>query len=86
MADGEAGGDGAHAAGHGSDGLDNGLHLVKGRVARDAALGLVPVDGDVHHLNVALVGFVCAAMTCLPGAVVNGATIAAYFLTTGFSF
>ena len=37
-------------------------------------------------LNVALVGFVCAAMTCLPGAVVNGATIAAYFLTTGFSF
>ena len=37
-------------------------------------------------LNVSLVGFVCAAMTCLPGAVVNGATIAAYFLTTGFSF
>lgn len=37
-------------------------------------------------LNVGLVGFVCAAMTCLPGAVVNGATIAAYFLTTGFSF
>ena len=37
-------------------------------------------------LNVGLVGLVCAAMTCLPGAVVNGATIAAYFLTTGFSF
>lgn len=37
-------------------------------------------------LNVALVGFVCAAMTCLPGAAVNGLTIAAYFLTTGFSF
>ena len=37
-------------------------------------------------LNVSLVGFVCAAMTCLPGAAVNGATIAAYFLTTGFSF
>lgn len=37
-------------------------------------------------LNVSLVGFVCAAMACLPGAVVNGGTIAAYFLTTGFSF
>ena len=37
-------------------------------------------------LNVGLVGLVCAAMTCLPGAAVNGATIAAYFLTTGFSF
>ena len=37
-------------------------------------------------LNVSLVGFVCAAMTCLPGAAVNGLTIAAYFLTTGFSF
>ena len=37
-------------------------------------------------LNVSLVGFVCAAMACLPGAAVNGATIAAYFLTTGFSF
>lgn len=37
-------------------------------------------------LNVGLVGMVCAAMTCLPGAVVNGGTIAAYFLTTGFSF
>lgn len=37
-------------------------------------------------LNVSLVGFVCAAMTCLPGAAVNGTTIAAYFLTTGFSF
>ena len=37
-------------------------------------------------LNVGLVGLVCAAMTCLPGAVVNGTTIAAYFLTTGFSF
>ena len=37
-------------------------------------------------LNVSLVGFVCAAMTCLPGAPVNGLTIAAYFLTTGFSF
>lgn len=37
-------------------------------------------------LNVSLVGWVCAAMTCLPGAVVNGTTIAAYFLTTGFSF
>lgn len=37
-------------------------------------------------LNVALVGFVCAAMTCLPGAAVSGLTIAAYFLTTGFSF
>lgn len=37
-------------------------------------------------LNVALVGFVCAAMTCLPGAAVNGLTVAAYFLTTGFSF
>lgn len=37
-------------------------------------------------LNVSLVGFVCAAMTCLPGAAVNGGTIAAYFLTTGFSF
>ena len=37
-------------------------------------------------LNVALVGFVCAAMTCLPGAAVNGGTVAAYFLTTGFSF
>ena len=36
-------------------------------------------------LNVSLVGFVCAAMACLPGAAVNGATIAAYFLTTGFS-
>ena len=32
-------------------------------------------------LNVALVGFVCAAMTCLPGAAVNGGTVAAYFLT-----
>ena len=37
-------------------------------------------------LNVSLVGFVCAAMTCLPGAAVGGGTIAAYFLTTGFSF
>ena len=37
-------------------------------------------------LNVSLVGFVCAAMTCLPGAAVNGGTVAAYFLTTGFSF
>ncbi len=37
-------------------------------------------------LNVSLVGFVCAAMTCLPGAAVNGLTVAAYFLTTGFSF
>ncbi|MDE6880355.1 MAG: DUF1576 domain-containing protein [Oscillospiraceae bacterium] len=37
-------------------------------------------------LNVALVGFVCAAMTFLPGAAVNGGTVAAYFLTTGFSF
>lgn len=37
-------------------------------------------------LNVGLVGLVCAVMTCLPGAVVNGTTIAAYFLTTGFSF
>jgi len=37
-------------------------------------------------LNVGLVGLVCAAMTCLPGAVINGTTIAAYFLTTGFSF
>ena len=37
-------------------------------------------------LNVALVGFACAAMACLPGAAVNGLTIAAYFLTTGFSF
>lgn len=37
-------------------------------------------------LNVALVGFVCAAMTCLPGAAVSGGTVAAYFLTTGFSF
>ena len=37
-------------------------------------------------LNVGLVGLVCAIMTCLPGAVVNGGTIAAYFLTTGFSF
>ena len=37
-------------------------------------------------LNVALVGFLCAAMTCLPGAAVNGGTVAAYFLTTGFSF
>ena len=37
-------------------------------------------------LNVSLVGWVCAAMACLPGAAVNGLTIAAYFLTTGFSF
>ena len=37
-------------------------------------------------LNVSLVGWVCAALTCLPGAAVNGLTIAAYFLTTGFSF
>lgn len=37
-------------------------------------------------LNVALVGFVCAAMTFLPGAAVSGLTVAAYFLTTGFSF
>ena len=37
-------------------------------------------------LNVSLVGFVCAAMTCLPGAAVGGGTVAAYFLTTGFSF
>ena len=37
-------------------------------------------------LNVSLVGWVCAAMTCLPGAAVNGLTVAAYFLTTGFSF
>lgn len=37
-------------------------------------------------LNVGLVGLVCAVMTCLPGAAVNGGTIAAYFLTTGFSF
>ena len=37
-------------------------------------------------LNVSLVGFVCAAMTCLPGAAVSGLTVAAYFLTTGFSF
>ena len=36
-------------------------------------------------LNMSLVGWVCAAMACLPGAVVNGATIAAYFLTVGFS-
>ena len=37
-------------------------------------------------LNVALVGFACTAMAFLPGAAVNGLTIAAYFLTTGFSF
>ncbi len=37
-------------------------------------------------LNVSLVGWVCAAMTCLPGAAVSGLTVAAYFLTTGFSF
>ena len=36
-------------------------------------------------LNMSLVGWVCAAMTCLPGAAVNGLTIAAYFLTVGFS-
>jgi len=36
-------------------------------------------------LNMSLVGWVCAALTCLPGAVVNGTTIAAYFLTVGFS-
>lgn len=37
-------------------------------------------------LNVAMVGFACTAMAFLPGAAVNGLTIAAYFLTTGFSF
>ena len=36
-------------------------------------------------LNMGLVGAACTALTFLPGAVVNGATIAAWFLTVGFS-
>lgn len=36
-------------------------------------------------LNMGLVGAACTAMTFLSGAVVNGATIAAWFLTVGFS-
>ena len=37
-------------------------------------------------LNAALVGIVCCAMMFIPGAVVNGTTVAAYMLTVGFSF
>ncbi len=36
-------------------------------------------------LNMALVGAVYAALTCLPGTTVKGSTIAAWFLTVGFS-
>lgn len=36
-------------------------------------------------LNMALVGAVCVAMLYLPGAVCKGSTIAAFFLTMGFS-
>ena len=36
-------------------------------------------------LNMALVGAVCTALTCLPGAVLKGSTVAAFFLTLGFS-
>ena len=36
-------------------------------------------------LNMALVGASCTALTCLPGAAAKGSTIAAYFLTVGFS-
>jgi len=36
-------------------------------------------------LNLALVGSVCVALTFLPGAVCKGSTIAAFFLTMGFS-
>ena len=38
MADEHAGGDGAHAAGDRGDGIYNGLHLVKDRVAGNGAL------------------------------------------------
>ncbi len=37
-------------------------------------------------LNAFLVGAVCCGMMYLPGAVVGGGTVAAYFLTVGFSF
>lgn len=36
-------------------------------------------------LNMALVGAVCTALTCLHGAVLKGSTVAAFFLTLGFS-
>ena len=36
-------------------------------------------------LNMALVGAACTALACLPGAAAKGSTIAAYFLTVGFS-
>ena len=36
-------------------------------------------------LNMALVGTLCAALTFIPGAVAKGSTIAAFFLTMGFT-
>lgn len=36
--------------------------------------------------SVGMVGVICSIMMFLPGAVVKGSTVAAYFLTTGFSF
>ena len=49
MADQDTGCDAADAAGHGGDGLDDGLHRRKVHVAGDAALFLVPVDPDIDH-------------------------------------
>ena len=37
-------------------------------------------------LSVGLVGAVCTALAYIPGAPAVGGTVAAYFLTTGFSF
>ena len=56
--------------------------LSPAQLTRDYFL-LGSVSGTL--LNMALVGLVCTALTCLPGAAVKGSTVAAFFLTLGFS-
>ncbi len=62
-------------------GLGN-ILLYPGQTTKDYFL----IGGvSATFLNLALVGAVCVALMFLPGAVCKGSTIAAYFLTMGFS-